>query len=708
MKLKNKIFIFAGVAIFAFAFYFFSSHIANASGCPALSAGDMIKVSGRPAIYVLNKNKEVLYFPNGDVFKSWRPNYGGYISISQECYDSLPIPKSLPGGVNFMPGSYILKRPSSSQFYIIEPNNTVAKITLFAAEFLYGSNFKPMIVSDLHWLNYINKGDDITLLKPHAGMVVSANNKNYYVEDENVLREISSIGLSANGLQSKFIRSVASSVLAGFVYGGVINGKLPFISEKTQSFEDKQNQESNNEDSASAQQTESISEDADGIASENIFFVSPNGDNSNSGTRQKPWATPGFASRQLKAGDTLIILSGRYELSAYDDDIIIPPSGASGAWITIKGEDLNNMPVLAGKNNLLTAIDLSNKNYIDIENLEITSDNGALFRDGVEAVNGPANHIVLKNLYIHHLDEFGVNIGDVNDLKITDSKFFYCGFGGVGGPAGQSGGWRNVTIKNTQFSYSGHYYQGGNGLNRPYDRPDGFGIEISDGPITLENVKSEHNYGDGLDSKAAHTTISKAIVANNSCDGVKLWGHDSKVENTLIYGTGDGVGGDSPWAGIVIDQIEYPNANFEITNVTLHDNPSRVGYSIYAQYPPSNAKINLKIKNSIFANSQGVAYFGDTVNLTAENNIFYRPGEDAQVYSNGRDYTSGDLNELGEGNFFQDPKFIRSAWGSLGDYNLKSDSPAIDKGESVGSPSVDLDGKARPRGAGTDIGAYEY
>ncbi|MGB9589999.1 MAG: hypothetical protein ACP5QG_01140 [candidate division WOR-3 bacterium] len=63
-------------------------------------------------------------------------------------------------------------------------------------------------------------------------------------------------------------------------------------------------------------------------------------------------------------------------------------------------------------------IDLSGLSYIRLENLEIASDEGAWFRDGIEALSGPLNHAVFKDLYIHNLDEFGINIEDVNDLQI--------------------------------------------------------------------------------------------------------------------------------------------------------------------------------------------------------------------------------------------------------------------------------------------------
>ena len=42
-----------------------------------------------------------------------------------------------------------------------------------------------------------------------------------------------------------------------------------------------------------------------------VLYVSPAGKDTNPGTREKPWATPGHGSKQLRAGDTLVILSGQ-------------------------------------------------------------------------------------------------------------------------------------------------------------------------------------------------------------------------------------------------------------------------------------------------------------------------------------------------------------------------------------------------------------
>jgi hypothetical protein len=436
------------------------------------------------------------------------------------------------------------------------------------------------------------------------------------------------------------------------------------------------------------------------------YYVSPAGLNSNPGSREAPWATPGYGSRQLTPGDTLVILGGRYPLSIYDDDIIKPASGTTGAWITIKGE-AGNRPVLAGSGNLFSAVDISGLSYIRIENLEITSDNGALFRTGIAGSGGAVNHAVLKDLYIHHIDEGGMDFADIYDLQVLDCRITYCGFGSMGGPTGPSG-WRNVLVSGCELSYSGHYYQGGPGPG-PYDRPDGFGIEPSSGPIEIAYTRAEHNRGDGLDSKARNTRIHHCVVANNRCDGVKLWGDGSKVENTLIYGTGDGSGGASPWAGVVIGTDGDPGARFEIVNVTLHDNPTRQAYPIYVQYD-SATPISLLLRNTIISNGYGLAYFGDSVTLEADHNIFYRPGEPAQVYANGREYTASQLEsgELGDGILSRDPLFQSPAWGTQGDYHLQAGSPAIDAGTFLAAPLDDLAGAPRPYGKAWDMGAYEW
>lgn len=443
------------------------------------------------------------------------------------------------------------------------------------------------------------------------------------------------------------------------------------------------------------------------------YYVSSKGKNSNPGTRDKPWATPGYGSRRLKPGDTLIIMSGRYILSRYDEDIIIPRSGKQGGWITIKGQDENSRPVLAGKNNLAYVIRLSNVSYIRIENLEITSDRGGILREGITAIDKPVSHIVFNNLYIHHINEFGMNFKDVKYMLVFNSKINYCGFGSMGGPEAKSGGWRYVVLTDCSLSYSGHFYSGG---KNPYDRPDGFGIEPSAGPIEIVNSVAEHNRGDGLDSKAKNTYIHECVVANNSCDGVKLWGSGSRIENCLIYGRGDGDPQATPWAAIVIDSEK--SGKFEIFNTTVDDFSGK-NYIMYVQYDTPNIPIDLTIKNSIF-NGRGEncpVFLAKAVNFNILNTLFCFPKNDVILIHGGvREYKAGQISHLGPGNIYGDPLFLSPAFGQSGNYHVKNNSPAVDNGTEIkkGLPIIDLEGNRRifdgndDENPIIDMGAYEY
>jgi len=411
------------------------------------------------------------------------------------------------------------------------------------------------------------------------------------------------------------------------------------------------------------------------------YYVSPDGDDNNPGTIDKPFRTIAYGASKLKPGDTLVVFA----------------------------TNRNDRPIIAGENNLISAFDISNCQYVRIENFEITSNNGRKFREAISGTGGPVAHIVLKDLYIHHIDEFGIDIGDADDLKIINCKITHCGFGSIGGPAGQHGGLRNVLIDGCDLSYSGHYYQGGDGSNRPYDRPDGFGIEESEGPVEIRRTTVVHNYGDGLDSKAKNTYIHECIVANNSCDGVKLWGDNSRVENTLIYGRGGGDTTITPWSPIVIS-TENRNANFEIINCTIDDTLGG-NYMMHVQYDYQDVPINLRIVNTIFSsrgNEAPVIWLAESVNYEITHNLFYAPKDDRiLIIGDSKTYTSSEVGNIGSNNIYGEPMFNSVAWGTEGDYHLKSGSPGIDAGNSDFAPEKDLEGKSRPLGNGVDIGAYE-
>ncbi len=214
--------------------------VANAAVCPTLNAGDMIKVSGHAAIYSVNAAGKVLYFPSGDEFKSWSGlsataanQYAGYMTVTQDCFDSLSVPSSYPGAVNYRPGSYVVKRPSSDQLYVVEPGNKLAKVSLADANALYGVGHKTMTVADAFWPHYVNRGADVAGAVTE-GMLVSNGGMTWYVDSGNVLRQVTAAGMTANRFKSAFVHAVPASYLAGTSVGSVIDSLVSALSNRTQ------------------------------------------------------------------------------------------------------------------------------------------------------------------------------------------------------------------------------------------------------------------------------------------------------------------------------------------------------------------------------------------------------------------------------------------------------------------------------------------
>ncbi len=397
-----------------------------------------------------------------------------------------------------------------------------------------------------------------------------------------------------------------------------------------------------------------------------------------------------------------MLLEGEYILERYWDDMLTPPSGTAKKWTVIRGE---GKVVLKGRGNLLAAIDLGGKKYIKIENLEITNYNGQAFREGITAW-APTSHVEIRNLHIHHLDEMCIDLRDPSHWKILNSRIHHCGFGAIGGPSPAQGGWKDVLIRGCYLAYSGHYYQGGAGPS-PYDRPDGFGIEPSEGPVEIVDCVVEHNRGDGIDSKARRTYIHRTIVANNSCDGVKVWGGGSRLENVLIYGRGDGDPTPTPWASLVIDQVAQSGAEFRIINVTIYDKDVPGTFPVYIGYDQA-VPIRVLFRNLIIHGGDTPVYIGARVRFSMDHSDIYIERSHAQIIVGGKRYGAGEISRLGQGNISRDPLFLSPAWGKEGDFHLRKESPCIDAGTKKDAPEDDLEGNHRPYGKRVDMGAYEY
>jgi len=446
------------------------------------------------------------------------------------------------------------------------------------------------------------------------------------------------------------------------------------------------------------------------------YYVGPAGADTNTGSTLAPWATPGYASKQLLPGDTLTIRSGTYIITNFYDDIIwTVTNGTSNAWISIQGAT-GDYPIIMGTSNISHAVNIADRSFLRIEHLElcslVDSPYSGGMRSGIVGLGPGHTNIIIRDVIIHHVEEMGISLaGNAAHITIDNAHIHHTGYTAIGGdyhPEGQPG-WQYILITNCLLEHMGLYRQG---LEIPsdWDRPDGVGFETSLGPIEIADTTVRLGYGDGLDSKSQQTWIHHCTVANNYADGIKLWGGDSRVENTLVYGTGwTQPGVITPWCLLVIDTTNT-NGSFRITNCSFFDDDRRANnhYLASVQYDSPTIPIDLTLKNNIFS-GLGQIFVRPIVTLHAENNLFDIRADSGNVqlgYGTTNYYTNT-ITSLGPGNLSADPGFISPSWGPTADFHLWPASHTINQGQ-TNSLTDDLEHTPRPLGTLPDIGAYEF
>ena len=153
----------------------FAPSITMAADCPTLSSGDLFKVPNNSAVYLVNANMQRMYFPHSTIYKTWYEDYSTVVEIPTTCVDNYPSPGVAPFGVNYRPGSKLIKVQISPSVYAVGSDNTKYKIgSEDVASALYGSDWASKVVdiADVFWPNYVHTGDQINEAVPHEGMLI--------------------------------------------------------------------------------------------------------------------------------------------------------------------------------------------------------------------------------------------------------------------------------------------------------------------------------------------------------------------------------------------------------------------------------------------------------------------------------------------------------------------------------------------------------
>jgi hypothetical protein len=421
------------------------------------------------------------------------------------------------------------------------------------------------------------------------------------------------------------------------------------------------------------------------------YFVSAlSGSDSNNGlTASTAFLTIQKAADKTLPGDTVFIMDGNYSevktlYSIHKTVLYISRSGSeTGGYITYKNYPGHN-PKISGENCIWNCV-LIRANYIRFEGIELEGPNQSITYEEAKA---------MYDYYVKggNLDWYLIGTMNTNGLSLggnmgTGPKIIY----------------HHIEVRNCIV----HDFQGGGIGGSDFDY------------ITIENNTVYNNswYGmyatSGISVFHSHdiddnTTDYKNIIRGNICYNNKTlipWaGRDILSDGNGIIiddNRNTQLTGGVPYTGktLVENNISYNNGgsgihayssnNVDIINNTAWNNGTEVGYpEIYGQ-----DGTNIKIYNNIMYARTGGACNSNAGGTTYDYNIYF----------------NGPASRMGANDVIADPKFVKLAFDSTADFQLRSTSPAINSGSDTPGfySSFDIEGVERPIGAKPDRGAYE-
>lgn len=396
-----------------------------------------------------------------------------------------------------------------------------------------------------------------------------------------------------------------------------------------------------------------------GFSSEKGYYVAENGSDTNPGSTGRPWRTIQHAVRSTKAGDTILVRGGTYN----EGEIWLRKEhghgGRPGSFLVIKAYPGEKPIFVNGGRPFVIECD-----YVRIEGLQFRNGKGIAIRggnrNGIQVVN---NSFTGSGYAWGAVDSHGDNIlleGNECDIKGntvgTQGHCYYIGNGD------------NITVRNNtargMTGYGIHIFD-----QRRSEDPPNFERLIK-GVIIEANTLSDSEQRAGIVVAAYdHARIENVIIRNNivhdNAGGgilIREISKDIRVYNNTIYGNRGPavfVGGDRQ----EVDTVAIRNNIFDISEV--QERGATVYHVVADKSNPS---------------------------IILENNLYWPMPLRIRNVSD----SSSVVGAPGFKNTKQK------------DFHLEKGSAAIDKGLTLSDVPIDKEGTERPKGAGFDIGAYEY
>jgi hypothetical protein len=236
------------------------------------------------------------------------------------------------------------------------------------------------------------------------------------------------------------------------------------------------------------------------------------------------------------------------------------------------------------------------------------------------------------------------------------------------------------------------------------DGASGDGIDCNQATLTLREVTIQGNGGSGISTSGCQLVLSHSQLLNNQGAGiVTAMASDVVLVRSLVTG--------NAFVG-----LDFVLTTYDIENNVIVKNggPNGLGGVFISQVLPGSVGRRVFAFNTVsqnsgpFGNVSGVLC-DQTINvpLAMTSNLVVNNAGSAQVSGGACVWTYSDIAPgpvPGTGNLSADPLFVDPVHSN---FHLQLASPARDAADPAATLAVDLDGDARPQGAGRDMGADE-
>lgn len=426
---------------------------------------------------------------------------------------------------------------------------------------------------------------------------------------------------------------------------------------------------------------------AAGVGSASEYCVDPGGSDTNPGTEAGPWKTIQKAADTLVAGDTVYIKAGTYH-----ERVMPKNSGTPGQYITYaayRGHEVNVDGAGLAPASWTGLFHLKDKSWIRVSGFRIV--NSGFF--GV-CVSGKASHIIIEKNYLRNCQSSGIHVrsglpgAPLTDIQIADNE---------------------VTETNTNHDQEGISVCGADSFEVRSNHVHHIYKEGIDAKEGCANGRIHGNYVHHLlgFQRAAGIVLSTVGIYVDTYGATR----NIEVSENLAHNCGN--------AFAVASETGDPCENIRFFNNIAYNNQH--GFTVGWDKPgPRNIQI---VNNVAYANRGTGVLVSDkySENIVVRNNICSQNRE-AQIvvaraieqnvlvdhnlvdaYRGSKELWKAEasMEVQGTNAVVGDPRFVNPVGG---DFHLRTNSPALGAGSSVGAPEIDHDGKRR-RGR-TDIGAY--